>query len=230
MLNSLERHAYEVQIECLYLLHVPEAIDDTTLMIAALHGYGMNAEDMLRLTLPAVGLRHIVASMQAPNQHYTTPPGAGVAPGYNWGIRQQWQSAITTHHRMVQKVLAALSNRFSIGPDRTVMLGFSQPVGLNYRFAGTYPGWVRGIIGVCGGVPRDWEEADYQDLDCAILHISREEDEFYPLEAVQQFAPRLRTRASDVEFHLLPGPHRFPSKVGNIIQPWLARIFPQTTL
>ena len=53
--DNFEQHLYEARLECSYLLHVPETIDDSTLMAVTLHGYGMNARDMLRLTLPAVG-------------------------------------------------------------------------------------------------------------------------------------------------------------------------------
>lgn len=226
MLNeTFEQHAFPTPIECSYLLHVPESIDDSTLLIAALHGYGSNAHDMLRLTTSAVGRSHIVASLQAPHQLYTSALGAGAHAGYNWGIRQHWQSAVDTHHRMLQHVLGELRARFHLGPERTVLLGFSQPVGLNYRFAATHPGWVGGVVGICGGVPRDWEQSGYQPMNAAILHISRDEDEFYPVPVVQDFPSRLRQYASDVEFHLLPGGHRFPSKAAPLIQTWLRRIF-----
>ena len=226
MLNdTFERHVYQAPIECSYIVDVPETIDDITLLTVALHGYGSNAEDMLRLTALSVGRQHIVASLQAPNQHYTTAPGAGAGAGYNWGIRQHWNSAIDLHHRMVQQVLAKLQARFDVGPERTILVGFSQPVGLNYRLVGTHPGLVRGVIGICGGVPRDWEEAGYRQVDASILHIARNGDEFYPVADVEKFPGRLRTHASDVEFHLLPGGHRFPSKAGTIIQPWLQRVF-----
>jgi predicted esterase len=105
------------------------------------------------------------------------------------------------------------------------LAGFSQPVGLNYRFIATHPGQVGGVLGICGGVPRDWEEDKYQAVQAAVLHISRDADEFYPLDVVSTFAQRLRRRAADVEFHLLPGQHRFPSKAGEIVRPWMERVF-----
>jgi len=104
-------------------------------------------------------------------------------------------------------------------------MGFSQPVGLNYRFAGTHPGEVAGILGICGGVPRDWEEDKYRQLDAAVLHISRDQDEFYPVAMVEKFPERLRKHAADVEFHLLDGPHRFPSKAGSVVREWMGRVF-----
>jgi len=104
-------------------------------------------------------------------------------------------------------------------------LGFSQPVGLNYRFAATHPDVVRGVIGVCGGVPRDWQDPKYKPVSAALLHISRDADEFYPVASANTFADRLRERAADVEFHMIPGTHRFPSQAAKIIRPWLKRVF-----
>lgn len=224
--QTFERHAYEARLECSYLLHVPETIGANTRLVATLHGYGSNAEDMLRLSTAAIGSQHLIASLQAPHQIYTSPLGSAARAGYNWGIRQHWQSAVDLHHQMLQHVLTELRTRFGVGPSHTILFGFSQPVGLNYRFVATHAGWVRGVIAICGGVPRDWEEQHYQSIEAAILHISRDDDEFYPVPAVQEFPARLRKYASDVEFHLLPGPHRFPSKAGTIIRPWLDRVMP----
>ena len=58
----------------------------------------------------------------------------------------------------------------------------------------------------------------------AVLHIARSEDEFYPAERTEQYARRLRLRCDDVEFHLLEGGHRFPSRGGPVWENWLNRI------
>ena len=225
---SPEQYTFTVPLECRYLLHVPDPLAPNPLIVLALHGYGSNPEAMLRLTAALVGEHPVVASLQAPYQHYANLglPNAESVPAYNWGIRPHWQSSIRLHHDMVRKTLAELRERFHVGPERCLLVGFSQPVGLNYRFVATHPAEVAGVIGICGGVPRDWEEDKYQPVPAAILHISRDQDEFYPVDVVSTFAERLRRRASDVEFYLLPGPHRFPSKAGEIVRPWIERVFP----
>ncbi len=228
MTNSTpEQHTFTAQIECRYLLHVPARPDDRSLLVVTLHGYSSNAEDMLRLTRLLVGEQHIIAALQAPNQHYVSNglPNAQSAAGYNWGIRWHWEPSVRLHHDMLLQVLAQLRERFQKGPKRCLLVGFSQPVGLNYRFAGTHPGQVRGILGICGGVPRDWQEDKYADVQASLLHISRDQDEFYPVDRVRQFPEQLKRHAGDVEFHLLPGPHRFPSKADSIVRPWLDRVF-----
>jgi predicted esterase len=226
-LKPPEHHVFAARLDCRYVLHVPDTISSNPLLIIALHGYGSNPEVMLRLTVGLVGSQHVLASLQAPNQHYVTAglPDGQSAPGYNWGIRQHWESTVRLHHEMVLQVLASLRERFQVGAERCALIGFSQPVGLNYRFAATHPEQIAGVIGICGGVPRDWQEAKYRPVTAALLHISREEDEFYPAEVAATFPDRLRHHARDVQFHMLPGGHRFPSKADKIARPWLDRVF-----
>ncbi len=214
-----------VNLDVAYLLHVPTAVNERTLLVLALHGYGSNPEVMLRLSVPAVGEDCIVASVRAPNQAYVSGNPATEEVAYNWGTRRHPDLNIQLHHDIVRAVAAELRARFSVNAGRTVLMGFSQPVGLNYRFIGTHPEEAGGVIGICGGVPKDWAEDKYQPVDAPILHISRSEDEYFPTDYVKGFPDRLRQHARDVEFHLLPGGHRFPSKAKPIIQAWRERVF-----
>ena len=126
-----------------------------TLLVLTLHGFGSNPDVMLRLSVPAVGEECIVASLRGPNQHYLSGNPASDEVGYNWGTRRHPELNIRLHHEIVQAVAKQLRARFSIPAHRTLLMGFSQPVGLNYRLIGTYPGEAGGIIGICGGVPKE---------------------------------------------------------------------------
>jgi hypothetical protein len=121
---------------------------------------------MLRLTTMALGEDAIIASLRAPNQHYlssgplgTPVPGSEI--GYNWGTNRHSELNIALHHQIVQKVSGELRQRFDITRRRLILMGFSQPVGLNYRFIGTHPDAAGGVIAMCGGVPKDWEADKY---------------------------------------------------------------------
>jgi len=233
----LKLETVPVSLDAAYLLHVPPAVGERTLLVLTLHGYGSNPEVMMRLSVPAVGPDCIVASLRAPNQAYaiagpsdTGGPAAAAGPtsdaiAYNWGTRTHPDLNIKLHHDIVRAVAAELRARFSIQASRTVLMGFSQPVGLNYRFIGTYPEEAGGVLAICGGVPKDWAEDKYQPVASPILHISRSEDEYFPTDYVRQFPDRLRKHCSDVEFHLLPGQHRFPSKATPLIRAWRERVF-----
>lgn len=204
-------------------------MDDRTFLVLAMHGYGSNPEVMLRLSEAALGKDSMIASLRAPNQQYlktgalgTPLPGSEI--GYNWGTNLHAAQNIRMHHEIVRTISAELRERFGIPAKRTVLMGFSQPVGLNYRFIGTYPDSVGGVIAMCGGVPKDWEEDKYGRVDAPILHIARSEDEFFPEAVAQGFPARLRAHAEHVEFHMLPGKHRFPSKAGSMIRAFLERL------
>jgi predicted esterase len=214
----------QVQLEADFLLHVPAHVGEHTALVLALHGYGSNPDVMLRLTLMAVGQDCVVASLRGPNQSYVSGNPATEEVAYNWGTRRHPELNIRLHHEIVQTVAANLQQRFSIPASRTVLIGFSQPVGLNYRLIGTHPEAAGGVIGICGGVPKDWEEDKYATVDAPILHISRSEDEFFPAAVASRFPDRLRHHAENVEFHMLAGGHRFPSKATPLIREWLGRL------
>src|ERR1700732_4796183 len=98
-----EQHTFQAQVDCRYLLQIPENLVSKPLLVITLHGYSSNPEVMLRLTAGLVGDRHIIASIQAPNQHYVADglPDAQSVAGYNWGIRPHWESSVRLHPEMM---------------------------------------------------------------------------------------------------------------------------------
>jgi predicted esterase len=160
-----------VSFESAFLLHVPHRVDESTILVLTLHGFGSSPSVMMRLSVPAVGEDCVVASLRAPNQHYLSGDPTGSEVGYNWGTRSHQEINIPLHHEIVRTVAAELRSRFSISARRTLLMGFSQPVGLNYRLIGTYPQEAGGVLAICGGVPKDWEEGPYQTVVAPILHM-----------------------------------------------------------
>jgi predicted esterase len=215
---------FQAKLQCRCLLQTPDPDQGNLPLVLALHGYGQNAVTMLRLACILFGSRAVVASLQAPNQQYLSPMSADSTIGYNWGTRDNSEDNVKLHHDMVLLALDHLRSQFGVRPERILLMGFSQSVGFNYRFAGTHPSQVGGIIGICGGVPKDWEGGNYQNFSTPILHIAREADEFFQAKTSAGFPARLRHHASDVEFHMLPGGHRFPSKAGHVVHPWVTRV------
>jgi predicted esterase len=187
-----------------------------------LHGFGYNAEVMLGLTENLVGSRHAVASIEGPSAFFLSTKSGEV--GHSWVTSKHPESWIRLHHDMVLQVIAEAGARTGIPPARTILVGFSQPVGLNYRFVATHPGAVRGVIGICGGMPKNWEQGPFQKVSASVLHIARREDEYYSPEVTGLYPERLRLRAEDVEFHMLEGGHRIPSQAGPLVQAWIARV------
>jgi predicted esterase len=222
IMDDIRHCSFSARLDCHYLLRAPETLDSQTLLVVTLHGFSSNPEVMLRLTETMFGPRHAIAALQGPNQFYLGMNNPDV--GYGWATNRQAAGSIRLHHEMVQHVLNEAGRAYGIPPERCLLAGFSQPVSFNYRFAATYPAAVRGVIALCGGLPSDWETASYQPVTAAVLHIARSADEYYPPEVTEKYPDRLKTRAGDVEFHLLDGGHRFPSKGKPIVENWLRRI------
>src|SRR6478609_68761 len=208
-LDSAEHRGFSARLDCHYLIYGPETVTDETLLVTALHGFGQTPEIMLRLTAPMLGPKHVIAAVQGPSQFYLSQASNQV--GYCWITHRHAESSIRLHHEMLLHVLHEAGREYGIPPERRMLVGFSQPVSLNYRFAATCPDAVRGVIGLCGGIPSDWEDGRYQPVRSAVLHIARREDVIYPPAVTELYAEKLRIRVEDVEFHMLEGGHRFPS-------------------
>ena len=213
---------FSARLDCHYLLLAPQAVNAHTPLVLALHGFGMKPEAMLPLTSRLFEDPPVLVSLQGPNQFFLEPAARDV--GYGWITNRRPAESIRLHHEMVLYAADEAARQFGIPPERRLLLGFSQSVALNYRFVATYPDAVRGVIGICGGLPGDWEDAPYLPVSAAVLHIARRGDDFYPPGVADGYPERLRRRAADVEFHLIDGGHQMPSSGSLIVGPWLRRI------
>ncbi len=223
-IETPEHRTFSAPLDCHYLLAKPGVVDDRTLLVTALHGYGMNAGTMLRLTALWFP-EHIIAAIQGPSAFFLSTRTPASEIGFSWATPDHAASWIRLHHEMLLRVMEEVGQQYRIPRERRILVGFSQPVGLNYRFTATHPDAVRGVIGICGGMPGNWEQGPYREVSAALLHIARREDEFYAPGVTEQYPNRLRLRANDVEFHMLDGGHRFPSKGKPLVESWIERVF-----
>ena len=221
-MSDVVHRNFSARLDCHYLVRAPEVIDSGSTLVVALHGFSANPETMLELTAKLLGAPSVIAAVQGPNQFFLGQNTREV--GYGWNTNRHPAEAIRLHHDMVLHVLEEAGREFGIPAERRLLVGFSQPVSLNYRLAATCPDAARGVIAVCGGLPGDWDNGQYRPVKAALLHIARRDDEFYPPEVTGQYAARLRLRAADVEFHLLDGGHHMPSRGHLVVDPWMRRI------
>jgi len=220
-----EKHSFELARPCRFYLAPPEGPRPSPGLIIALHGYGMDAPTMLGLTARLAGRNRAIVALEAPNAFLLDKDPYNAKTGYNWGTAETGEFHVSWHHSAIRETIARVGPSAGATGENTLLVGFSQPVGLNYRFVSSHPGAVRGVLGICGGLPRNWDDGPDESVPSAILHLGRDQDEYYPQDAALKFEPRLRRRAPDTEFHMLPGPHRFPGKAGPVVHAWLDRVF-----
>jgi predicted esterase len=221
MSEVLDR-SFPAQLDCHYLLQTPDHVDDRTPLVVTLHGFGGNPESMLKLTDRLFETRPVIASVQGPYQFFLSPAVREV--GYGWITNRRPSESIRLHRDMLLQVLNDVGGQFGIPKQRRLLVGFSQSVALNYRFASMCPEAIQGVIAVCGGLPGDWDDGAYPPIRASVLHIAARQDEYYALSVTESYPEKLRRHAADVEFHLIDGKHWMPASGSAIVTPWLSRL------
>lgn len=216
-------------VKLYYDLYLPPDDDAALLprpLLVALHGYGASKRQMMREARLLAPASFAIASLQGLHQHWREPREAG-APlrfGFGWLTNFHPEEAIATHQRALTDLIAALTSEGLIDRSRVFLLGFSQSCALNYRFAFTYTETLRGVVGICGGLPGDWETSElYHQTEAPVLHLRGTRDEFYPPARVADYEARLRVRARDVLVKDYDAGHELMPAMREDVRAWLTK-------
>lgn len=193
-------------------------------LLIALHGYGANKRQMMREAKQVAPENFAIVSLQGFHQHIKEPrePGGPLRFGFGWLTNFHPEDSVAIHHQALRDLIAGLTSDGAVDAKRIFLLGFSQTCALNYRFAFTHPDLLRGVIGICGGMPGDWETSeDYKPTRAAIFHLAGTRDEFYPPSRVADYEERLRLRAQNVEFRSYDAAHEMVPAMREDVRAWL---------
>lgn len=192
-------------------------------LLIALHGYGASKWHALREAQMIAPEGFALASLQGPHQHLREPKekGGPLRYGFGWLTNFHPEDSVAVHHRGVLEMIDAVISEGVADARRIFLLGFSQSCALNYRFAFTHPDVLCGVIGICGGLPGDWESGPYKQTDAAVFHLTGERDEFYPPSRVANYAAQLRQRAKDLEFRSYDAGHEISPAMRDDLRDWL---------
>ena len=196
-------------------------------LLIAMHGYGAFKEQMMREAQQMAPEDFAIASLQGFHQHMKEPRQPGGPPRYGFGWLTSYRSdeSVAVHHQAVLDLIDKLAGEGVADPSQVFLLGFSQSCALNYRFAFTYPERLRGVVGMCGGIPGDWETSKvYREaprLD--VFHLSGTEDEFYPPSRVADYEKQLGTRARSVASKSYHAAHEIVPEMRSDVKQWLAQ-------
>ncbi|MGI8735104.1 MAG: alpha/beta hydrolase [Pyrinomonadaceae bacterium] len=211
-----------VEIKLYYDVQTP-AVTPAPLLIA-LHGYGASKRQMMREARQIAPYSFAIAALQGFHQHMKEPKeeGGPLRFGFGWLTNFKPEGSVAIHHRALIHLIDTLTAERIADRKRVFLLGFSQSCALNYRFAFTHVDILRGVVGVCGGVPGDWEtNQSYKSTNAAVFHLAGNQDEFYPPSRVSDFSERLGLRAKDVSFKSYDGGHDLGPEMRNDIYAWL---------
>jgi predicted esterase len=221
--KNLDR-VLEARINLYYDLQ-PGPVSPAPLLIA-LHGYGGNKRQMMREAQLLAPKHFAIASLQGFHQHMKEPreTGGPLRFGFGWLTNFHPEESVALHHKAVSDMIHIMIGEGTADPARIFLLGFSQSCALNYRFAFTHSEYLRGVIGICGGIPGDWETSPlYQPAEVDVLHLAGTRDEFYSPERVRDYERQLKTRARSVVFKSYDAAHEIVPEMRSSVVQWLAR-------
>jgi phospholipase/carboxylesterase len=195
-------------------------------LLIALHGYGANKQQMMREAQQMAPEGFAIASLQGFYQHMKEPRerGGPMRFGFGWLTNFRTEESVALHHQALLDLIKTLTDDGVADPERVFLLGFSQSCALNYRFAFTHPENLRGVIGICGSIPGDWETSGlYRQAQLDVLHLAGTRDDFYSPERVKDYEKQLQMRARAVEFKSYDAGHEIIPEMREDVVQWLTR-------
>lgn len=211
------------EIKLYYDLYVPDGNEPHPLLIA-LHGYGAHKRQMMREARSIAPTRFAIASLQGFHQHMKEPKveGGPLRYGFGWVTNFHPDESVEIHHRAIIELIHKFTHEGLADAKNIFLLGFSQSCALNYRFAFTHVNRLHGVVGICGGLPGDWETNErYQKTEAAVFHLCGSRDEFYTPERIKDYERRLRERARVVKLKSYDAGHEIVPEMREDVRAWL---------
>lgn len=210
------------EIKLYYDLFVPENLQKPAPLLLAVHGYGAHKRYMMRESRLIAPADFVVASIQAPFQHYRQTDD-GFKVGFGWLTDYKSDESIALHHDFALRLIEKLVGEKTADAEKVYLFGFSQACALNFRMAFTHPEKVRGVIGVCGGIPSDLDKNEvYKQLNADVIYLYGDADEFYPLEKFQGFERKLKSVLPNFQSKSYQAKHEISGEMRTDMKSWLA--------
>jgi phospholipase/carboxylesterase len=176
-----------------------------TSLVVLLHGYGANGDDLIAL---AEGWRGRLpeTAFVAPNAPESIPGMYGALQWFALTLRDpsEYWRGVTAAQPVLDRFLDAELARYRLGPDRLVLVGFSQGTmlalhaGLRRAVA---PAGIVGFSGLLAG-PEHLPETRVRP---PVLLVHGESDDLIPLAALHVAREQLAHAGLRVEWHVRPG-------------------------
>lgn len=213
-------------INLYYDLYVPEDANEPRPLLIYCHGYGENKRHGMRVARECAPEGFVVAALQGFYQHiqYPTEKNMPLKFGFGWLTNFKSEESVALHHKFVNDVIEKLAGENVVDKSNVFLIGFSQTCALNFKFAFTHTEKLKGVVGVCGGMPGDWETNEvYKETNASVLYVHGLNDEFYMPERVKDYKEKLERHARDVEVRAYDAGHEITAHIREDIKIWLSK-------
>ncbi len=209
------------EINLYYDLFVPENISTPSPLLIAVHGYGAHKRYMMREARLVAPDNCVIASIQAPHPHYRRT-NDGYRIGFGWLSDHKPEEYVRLHHKFVLDVIEKLEGEALIDRQQVFIYGFSQACALNFRFAFTYPDILRGVIGVCGGIPGDLDtNVIYKPFAAETFYLFGDDDEFYTQDQFNGFNEKLSATLPNFTSKHYTAKHEITDEMRTDMREWI---------
>lgn len=214
----------KAKINLYYDLYLPERHSAPSPLLIAVHGYGAHKKYMMREARQVAPPGTIIAAIQAPHPHYRKTDN-GYRIGFGWLSDHKPEEHIRLHHQFVLDVINSLADDGVINRERVFIYGFSQACALNFRFAFTYPEVLKGVVGVCGGIPGDLDtNPAYKPFPGETFYLFGDDDEFYTQDQLKSFDERLARFLPRYKSKHYNAKHEITDEMRGDLASWLGEI------
>ena len=214
--------SFTAEINLYYDLFVPDEAASAAPLLIAVHGYGAHKRYMMREARLIAPDNFVIASVQAPHQHFRRKDD-GYRVGFGWLTDHRPEENVRIHQNFLLNVIDKLDDEGVIDRERIYLFGFSQACALNFRFAFSHPDILKGIIGVCGGIPGDIDSnSAYSTFPADTFYLYGDDDEFYTQEKFAEFDAKLRERLQNYTSQRYKAKHEITDEMRNDMKAWLS--------
>lgn len=212
------------EINLYYDLFVPEDATKKAPLLITIHGYAAHKRYMMREARLVAPENFVIASLQAPNKFWREAGEGEFKLAFGWLTDFKAEESVALHHKFVLDVIEKLAEKEIVDKNKVYLHGFSQACALNFRFAFTHPESLRGIVGICGGIPSDLDTNKiYKPTEAEVLYLYGTNDRFYPLEKFQKFEKRLNEFLPNFEAKTYEANHEITDEMRKDVKSFLSR-------
>jgi phospholipase/carboxylesterase len=225
-------HAVAYEGRGFYRLDVPEGLPaQPAACVVALHGYGQPPEEMADYARRVAPAHAVVLAPEGPLSFYREPrdrerqgsPGPMTRDvGFGWVADPRREDGDARNARLLEAVWHDAAARRPLDARRTVVLGFSQGVGVAVHWLLEHPGRAAGLVALAGGVRVPLRPRLGTLAGLPTLWITGRRDHAYPPAYAAELLPLLHAAGLDLRHEELGCGHGVPVPAAGLVREWLA--------
>lgn len=208
-------------------LHVPEDLPaGPAPAVIAVHGYRQPPDLFFEFVRDLAPPGVVVIAPEGPAAFYEDrwqPQQTGPRRiSYGWIADPRREDAEARNRDLIENARRLAAERRVLDPQRTVMVAFSQGVGVAVDYFVHAPDRVAALAAVAGGVPKAGRPRLTALAGRPILWLTGKGDRLYPPTYVDAVFAALREAGVQLETHQLDAGHQLLDEARDLLGTWLA--------